>query len=171
MLVCAGACVCVCVSACACVCVCACVRARVRACVCVCMRACVRARARACVCVCLCVRVCVCVCVRACVRAYVCVFVCVCVCARMYPIRIVSTEQILHLYKYFNNYYYVQVNVLGMEYYVMTYIDDTEIGIVATEDATDVTVTLPGNPDATINVDFNGTTYRNNDSISVTLNR
>ena len=89
----------------------------------------------------------------------------------MYPIRIVSTEQILHLYKYFNNYNYVQVNVLGMEYYVMTYIDETEIGIVATENATDVTVTLPGNPDATITVEFNGTTYQNNDSISVTLNR
>ena len=60
---------------------------------------------------------------------------------------------------------------MGMEYYAMTYVDNAEIGIVATENATDVTVTLPGNPDATITVEFNGTTYRNNDSISVTLNR
>ena len=65
----------------------------------------------------------------------------------------------------------VQVDVLGMEYYVMTYNSRAQIGIVATEDSTDVTVTLPDSKCGSLSVQYNGTQYTDNDAIDFTLNR
>ena len=65
----------------------------------------------------------------------------------------------------------VQVDVLGKEYYVMTYVEEAEIGIVATEDSTNVTVTLPNSQHGNLQVSYYGVTYYNNDSFSFTLNR
>ena len=65
----------------------------------------------------------------------------------------------------------VQVDTLGMEYYVMTYMWSPLIGIVAIEDSTDVTVTLPDAKCGKLSVRYNGTRYTNNGTINFTLNR
>ena len=63
------------------------------------------------------------------------------------------------------------MDVLGTEYYVMTYTEEAEIGIVATENSTDVTVTLPNNQHGSLSVSYLGNIYTNGDTFTFTLNR
>ena len=60
----------------------------------------------------------------------------------------------------------VQVDVLGMGYYIMTYKDDAEAVIAATEDSTDITEALPNAKHSTLSLSFNGVQYTSNDAFS-----
>ena len=51
------------------------------------------------------------------------------------------------------------VDVLGREYYAMTYVDEAEVMVVGTEDDTTVNITWPSHA-APTKLKFNGTTYR-----------
>ena len=62
-----------------------------------------------------------------------------------------------------------QTDVLGLEYWAMTYVMYACLGVVATQDGTTVRVTLPPTDSATIN--YKGTKYTSGRTISVVINR
>ena len=63
------------------------------------------------------------------------------------------------------------VDILGTEYYVITYKTYPEMVIVGTENGTDVNVTFPVGVGLPISVAYNGTTYGDGETMEISLNR
>ena len=63
------------------------------------------------------------------------------------------------------------MDVLGSEYYAMTYQRNAEVGVVATDNDTIVNITLTTAAAANLAVSYNGATYTSGDTICVTLNK
>lgn len=69
-----------------------------------------------------------------------------------------------------DSYLALPVDTLGWEYFALTYVQDAEVLVVATENDTRVSITLPKKA-GPCQVVYGRNTYRNGDTFNVTLNR